>query len=110
MLGPLDLRNPMATKAVFTVAKLHRTVGEFDENDEGRLRNALRGVAGNSTEVTYVRKPVSQGTFEITVVTCHAEFTQNLDLNGVDKFLRQARPPHVAYGAIALEHLTDAGT
>lgn len=97
----------MATKAVFTVAKLHRMVGEFDEGDEGRLRNALRRVAGNDTQVTYVREPVPQGAFEITVVTCHAEFSQDLDLNGVNKFLNRARPPHVTYDAISLEHLAE---
>ena len=98
----------MATKAVFTVAKFHRTVGEFDENDEGRLRNALRRVAGNNTKVSYVRESVPQGAFEITVITCHAEFVQDLDLNGVNEFLHRARPPHVAYGAINLEHYAEA--
>ncbi len=97
----------MATKAVFTVAKLHRTVGEFDDNDEGRLRNALKRVAGDSTQVTYVREPVSQGAFEITVVTCHVMFSQDLDLNGVSKFLNRARPPHISYDAISLEHFAE---
>lgn len=97
----------MATKAVFTVAKPHRMVGEFDENDEGSLRNALKRVAGDSTQATYTREPVSQGAFEITEVTCQVEFAQDLDFNRVNKLLNRARPPHVVYDAISLEHLAE---
>ena len=103
--------------ATFTVAKLHRGIGDFTLQDEGRLRNSLKAVSKNEpmpvTDVTFERKDVpyersSGATDMLPVITC----TMTMDGGGVRPCVAmldyvqnlQLRTglPYIAFGPITL--------